>query len=292
MPEPTAKILRARLGAYWRLVRLDRPIGIYLLLWPTLWALWVAAGGMPPLSILLIFVGGTVLMRSAGCAINDFADRRIDPQVARTRQRPLATGEIRPVEAVVVFVVLTLLAFGLALQLNRLALALSVPAVLLAASYPFAKRYTHLPQAHLGIAFAAGIPMGFAAVSERIDPIAWLLVLITLLWTIVYDTFYAMADRADDLKIGVKSTAILFGTRDRLITALLQCAVLAGLLGLGLQQAYGGLYYAGIAVGAGYFVYQQYLIREREPAACLQAFLNNHRFGMAVFAGLLLDTLA
>ncbi len=282
----------SRFNAYWRLVRLDRPIGILLLLWPTLWGLWVAADGRPPWDILAIFIAGTVLMRSAGCAINDFADRRIDGHVSRTEQRPLATGEIAAWEAVAVFAVLSLLALLLALQLRPEALLLSVPALLLAASYPFAKRYTHLPQAHLGLAFSMGIPMGFAALHGEIAPVAWLLVGITVLWTIVYDTFYAMCDRPDDLKIGVKSTAILLGDWDRLVTGLLQLCVLAGLLALGLWQGYGALFYLGLAVGAGYFAWQQHLIREREPQACFQAFINNHRFGMAVFAGLLLDRLA
>ena len=281
-----------RFDAYVRLVRLDRPIGIYLVLWPTLWALWFAADGLPPLDVLLIFVAGTVLMRSAGCAINDFADRRIDPHVERTVARPLATGEIRPAEAVGVFVGLSLLAFALALQLNRLALLLSVPAVLLAASYPFAKRYTYLPQAHLGIAFAAGIPMAFAAIQNTVPPLAWQLVAVTVIWTIVYDTFYAMVDREDDLKIGVKSSAILFGRFDRLITAVLQGLVLAGLLTIGLTTGRGFWYFAGIAMAGAYMVYQQYLIRGRDRQACFTAFLNNHRLGMVVFAGLLLDTLA
>ncbi len=279
-----------RLNAYYRLVRLDRPIGVYLLLWPTLWGLWVAADGLPPLNILLVFVLGTFLMRAAGCAINDFADRRIDGHVKRTVARPLAAGEIQAWEALAVFAVLSLIAFGLALQLNRLALLLSVPAVLLAASYPFAKRYTYLPQAHLGIAFAMGIPMGFAAVGGAVPLQAWLLFVITVIWTIVYDTFYAMVDRDDDLKIGVKSTAILFGRWDRLITAVLQVIVLLLLVVLGAMQAYGVFYFGGLALGAGLFVFQQLLIRERERELCLRAFLNNHRFGMAVFAGLLLET--
>ncbi len=283
--------LTQRLNAYYRLVRLDRPIGNMLLLWPTLWGLWVAADGVPPWGVLAIFVLGTFLMRAAGCAINDFADRKIDPHVKRTEQRPLAAGEIQAWEALMVFVVLSLVAFVLALQLNRLALLLSVPAVILAGSYPFAKRYTYLPQAHLGIAFAAGIPMGFAAVTDTVPPVAWLLVLITLLWTIVYDTFYAMVDRDDDLKIGVKSTAVLFGHHDRLITGLLQLAVIALLVVLGIWQAYGLLFYVGVGVGAGYFVWQQYLIRERQREPCFRAFLNNQRFGMAIFAGLLLQTL-
>lgn len=291
MPDVANKNWSDRLSAYWRLTRLDRPIGILLLLWPTLWGLWVAAGGVPPLEILLIFVLGTVLMRSAGCAINDFADRKIDPHVSRTEARPLATGEIRPWEALAVFAALGLVALLLGLQLPRAAWIWIVPAALLAASYPFAKRYTHLPQAHLGIAFAAGIPMGFAAINGEVAPVAWLVVAITLIWTIVYDTFYAMVDRPDDLKIGVKSTAILFGEHDRLITGLLQALVITGLVWLGLWQGLGLAYFAGVAVGAGYFVYQQYLIRARDAAACFAAFLNNHRFGMAVFIGLWLDGL-
>lgn len=279
-----------RLHAYYRLVRLDRPIGIYLLLWPTLWGLWIAADGLPPWDILLVFILGTVLMRSAGCAINDFADRKIDPHVKRTDARPLAAGEIQAWEAVAVFAVLCLLALMLATRLNVLALMLSVPAAILAASYPFAKRFTHLPQAHLGLAFSMGIPMGFAAIQNQVPSEAWLLVLITVLWTVVYDTFYAMVDRDDDLKIGVKSTAILFGEHDRLATGLLQLAVimlfivLAQCLGLGLW------FHLFLALGAGLFVWQQYLIRGRERDPCLQAFLNNHRFGMAIFAGLLLET--
>ena len=279
-----------RLSAYARLLRLDKPIGIYLLLWPTLWALWVAAQGLPSFQLLLIFVAGTVLMRSAGCAINDFADRKIDGHVERTKQRPLAAGEIQAWEAVAIFVLLSLLAFALALQLNPLALMLSVPAVILASSYPFAKRYTYLPQAHLGIAFAMGIPMAFAAVLNQIPLVAWLLFAATLLWVIVYDTFYAMVDREDDLAIGVKSTAILFAQYDRLITAVLQVLVLVLLFALGYLQAYGAWYFAGLVLGACLFVWQQFLIRQREPQACFQAFLNNHRFGMAIFAGLLLET--
>ncbi|MGJ8669571.1 MAG: 4-hydroxybenzoate octaprenyltransferase [Oceanococcus sp.] len=279
-----------RLGAYARLIRLDRPIGIYLVLWPALWALWMAADGLPNGTILLVFVAGTILMRSAGCAINDFADRKIDGHVTRTKMRPLATGEMQAWEAIAIFIVLSLLAFGLALQLNRLALVLSIPAVILAASYPFAKRYTHLPQAHLGIAFAMGIPMAFAAVQNQVPLVAWLLFVATLLWVMVYDTFYAMVDRDDDLVVGVKSTAILFAHRDRLITALLQVCVVVLLVVVGCLQAYGVWFFAGVMLGACLFVWQQVLIRERLPEACLRAFLNNHRFGMAVFAGLLLET--
>lgn len=283
--------LTQRLDAYFRLTRLDRPIGILLLLWPTLWGLWLAAEGRPPNDILLIFVLGTVLMRSAGCAINDYADRHIDPHVKRTTARPLATGEISAAEALGVFSVLCLLALVLASQLNQLALLMSVPAAVLAASYPFAKRWTHLPQAHLGLAFAWAIPMGFAAVQGEVPLLAWLLMMVALLWTMVYDTFYAMVDRDDDLKIGVKSTAVMLGHWDRLATGLLQIAVLAGLLAVGLLAGRGIWFYLGLLFGAGYFAWQQYLIRGRERDACFAAFINSHRFGMVVFAGLLLDTL-
>ncbi len=283
--------LLTRLHAYGRLVRLDRPIGIWLLLWPTLWGLWFAAGGLPPLQVLLVFVLGTVLMRSAGCAINDFADRDIDPEVQRTRTRPLAAGEIHPLEAVAVFAVLSLLALLLVLTLDAFTVALAVPAALLAASYPWAKRYTDLPQAHLGAAFGWGIPMAFAAVTGTVPAIAWLLFTVTLLWAVAYDTFYAMCDREDDLRVGVRSSAILFGRHDRLITALLQLAVLGGLVLAGLWAGRGAWYFGGVAAAAGLALYQQWLIRERQPAACLRAFLNNHRFGMVVFAGLLLDTM-
>lgn len=281
--------LRARFDAYRRLVRLDRPIGIYLLLWPTLWALWLAAEGLPPWHLLAIFVVGTVLMRSAGCAINDFADRHVDGEVERTQGRPLATGEIRPIEAVAMFVVLCLLALLVALPLNRQALWLAVPAAALAASYPFAKRYTDLPQAHLGLAFAWGGPMAFAAVGETIPFHAWVLFLATVFWTVAYDTFYAMVDRDDDLRIGVKSTAILFGARDRYYTALLQSVVMLLLAWVGYLADRGPVFFVALLVAGGFAVYQQWLIRHREREPCFRAFLNNHYFGLVVFAGLVLD---
>jgi 4-hydroxybenzoate polyprenyltransferase len=282
--------LRQRLIEYARLMRLDRPVGIWLLLWPVLWALWTAAEGLPSLKLLLIFVLGTVLMRSAGCVINDFADRNVDPHVARTRERPLAARRVTTREALLLFAVLCLLAFGLVLQTNALTIALSLPAVLLAASYPFAKRFHHLPQAHLGLAFAWGIPMAQAAVNGVIDMrLCILLMLATVTWAMAYDTFYAMVDREDDLKIGVRSSAILFGRADRLITALLQLLVL-GLLALaGALAGRGAVFAVGLLAAAVLAVYQQWLIRHREPQACLRAFLNNHWFGAAVFAGLAMD---
>lgn len=287
--DSTLQPLLMRVQAYVQLVRLDRPIGIWLLLWPTLWALWIAAEGVPPALVLVVFVLGTVLMRSAGCAINDFADRHFDGHVERTRQRPLATGRIAPWEAVLVFVLLCLLALGLVLQLNTLTILLSLPAAALAASYPFAKRWTSLPQAHLGLAFAWGAPMAFAAVRGQVPAAAWLLLLITTLWAVIYDTFYAMVDREDDRKIGIKSTALLFGSADRTITAGLQVLMLLLLGGLGNLLQLGGYYAAGVSAAGLLMLWQQWLIRHREPARCLQAFLNNHYLGGCVFLGLFLE---
>jgi len=262
-------------------------VGIWLLLWPTLWALWFAAGGVPPLPLLAVFVAGTVLMRSAGCVINDFADRDFDPHVERTRARPLASRRVSPREALLLFVVLCLLALLVALPLNREALLLSVPAVLLAASYPFAKRFHSLPQAHLGIAFSWGIPMAFAAVRGSVDwHLAGLLMAANLCWVIAYDTLYAMADREDDLKIGVKSSAILFGRIDRAAVGLLHAAALALLAMAGLRAGLGWPYPAGLAVAAGMAVQEQWMVRARERDACFRAFLHNVRFGAVVFAGL------
>lgn len=279
-----------KLHHYIRLVRLDRPIGIYLLLWPTLWALWIAAQGVPDLGILFIFIAGVVLMRSAGCAINDYADRHVDPHVARTKTRPLAAGHISPQEALGVFAVLALVAFLLELQLNTLTITLSLVAMLLAATYPFMKRFHHLPQVHLGAAFAWAIPMAFTAVSGEMPPlVAWLLFVAAVVWTTAYDTMYAMCDREDDLKIGVKSSAILFGQHDRLIIAILQTLTLLLLLGVGLLSGLGGWYWLGLLAAAGFSLYQQWLIRHREPLPSLRAFLNNHWFGMAIFVGLALD---
>lgn len=279
-----------KLRHYARLVRLDRPIGIYLLLWPTLWALWIAAEGVPDFLVLLVFIAGVVLMRSAGCAINDYADREVDPHVARTKTRPLAAGHITPREALGVFAVLGLVAFALVLLLNGLTIALSVVAVLLAATYPFMKRFHHLPQVHLGAAFAWAIPMAFTAVTGALPPcVAWLLFLAAVLWTTAYDTMYAMCDREDDVKIGVKSSAILFGQQDRLIIGILQILTLVLLVAVGILSERVAWYWLGLLVAALLSVYQQWLIREREPQSSLQAFLNNHWLGMAVFAGIAAD---
>ncbi len=286
---PSFAPMKSRLKIYAQLIRLDRPIGIWLLLWPTLWALWVAAEGIPPIGILLIFAVGTALMRSAGCAINDYADRHFDGQVERTKDRPLANGKIAPWEAVAVFVVLCLAALLLVLQLNRLTILLALPAAFLAGSYPFAKRFTHLPQAHLGLAFAWGTPMAFAAVQGQVPAVAWWLLLATVLWAVAYDTFYAMVDRDDDLAIGVKSTAILFGRFDRLITLGLQALVLVVLGYVGLEVGRGALYWGALLIAGGLVAWQQWLIRERGRDACFRAFLNNHYFGAVIFLGLAAD---
>lgn len=288
-PQINGERIRFRLREYLRLTRLDRPVGSLLLLWPTLWALWIAADGWPDPLVLAVFVAGVFLMRSAGCAINDFADREIDGHVWRTDQRPLAVGSITPAEALGVFAVLALAAFGLVLLMNRLTILLSLVGVVLAATYPFMKRFHHLPQVHLGAAFSWAIPMAFAAQSGEVPPVAWLIYVTNLLWTTAYDTMYGMADREDDLKIGVKSTAILFGRQDRWMVGLLQLLTLVGLVLIGRQAGLGAVYYAGLVVATGFGIYQQYLIRDREPRACFQAFRNNNWLGGSVFAGLAID---
>lgn len=282
-------VWRERLNAYMRLTRLNRPIGIFLLMWPALWAVWLAGDGAPPWHVVAIFILGVVLMRSAGCAINDYADRDFDGHVTRTQARPLAAGDVTPREALAVFMGLSLAAFGLVLFLNWQTIALSVVALVLAVIYPFMKRFTHLPQLFLGAAFGWAIPMAFMAITKTIPPFAWLLFVATLVWALIYDTQYAMVDRDDDVKIGVKSTAILFGRFDLLAIALLQVTMLAMLAMIGSLAGLGAAYFAGLAVAAGLAVYQQYLTRHREPAACFKAFLNNNYFGMAVFIGLFLD---
>ena len=281
--------LARKLPHFVALTRLDRPIGVLLLLWPTLWALWFAAGGVPRLDTLAIFVAGTVLTRSAGCAINDFADRRIDGHVARTRHRPLASGALRPREALAAAALLMALAFALVLMTNRLTILLSFVALALAGAYPFTKRVTHLPQVVLGAAFGFAIPMAFAAETGTVPPLAWALYGTALLWTVAYDTLYAMADREDDLKIGVKSSAILFGRADLAVVALLQSAVIVLLAVIGLHEGRGGPYLAGLAVAAVLAVRQLRSVRDRDPARCFAAFLDNNRFGLAVFVGLALD---
>lgn len=278
--------IKERLYQYIRLMRLNRPIGIFLLLWPTLWALWISSAGRPDPLVLIVFVLGVVLMRSAGCVINDYADRDIDLHVQRTVQRPLATGVVSPREALILFAVLCLIAFLLVLLMNRLTVLLSFVAVLLAVSYPFAKRYTHLPQVHLGAAFGWAVPMVFAAQTGSVPQVAWLLFTATVLWATAYDTMYAMVDRADDLRIGVKSTAILFGDADRVIIAVIQGLMLSAMILIGMRVHLGWPYYAGLSLALGLAVYQQMLIKDRTPALCLKAFLNNNWFGAAIFAGI------
>jgi 4-hydroxybenzoate polyprenyltransferase len=274
---------------YVRLMRLDRPIGIWLLLWPTLWAVWIAGRGKPDARLFIIFVLGTVLMRSAGCAINDYADRSFDPHVERTKERPLAAGRISTLEALILFAVLSMMALVLALQLNRLTLLLAVVGAFLALTYPFIKRFLSVPQLYLGLTFGWGIPMAFAAQLETVPRVALLLLIANMLWVTVYDTIYAMVDREDDLKIGVRSTAILFGDSDRHIIAALQAMTLLALYLVGRMLHMGAWYHAGLIAGALFFVYHLWMIRARDRASCFRAFLNNNYFGMSVFIGILLD---
>ena len=280
-----------RFKQYWLLSRFDRPIGILILLWPALWALWVASDGRPDLDVLTVICLGVILMRAAGCVINDYADRDFDPHVARTNQRPIATGQVKPKEALWVFVVFCLCAFGLVLTLNVYTILLSFIAAFLAASYPFMKRYTQLPQAYLGIAFGWAVPMSFTAEINSIPPVAWVMYLAVVLWALVYDTMYAMVDKDDDLKIGVKSTAILFGTYDRQIMAIFQVIILGLLVTVGQMKQLNLPYYAGILVAAGLCIYQQKLIYHRDKANCFKAFLNSNWFGLAIFVGLFVDYL-
>lgn len=286
-----SRTLRQQLDGYIRLIRLDKPIGILLLLWPALWALWMAGSGEPRWGVVLIFILGVGLMRSAGCAINDYADRNIDGRVKRTCNRPLATGVVSPKEALWIFVVLCLVSFGLVLLLNWETVMMSVVALLLAALYPFMKRYSHLPQLVLGMAFGWAVPMAYMALLGTVPIAGWLLYLSAIVWALIYDTEYAMVDREDDLVIGVKSTAILFGRQDRLIIGLLQLVMLALLVVVGIEVGLGIPYYLGLVIAGALFVWQQVLIREREPAACFTAFLNNNCVGMMIFFGVVADYL-
>ncbi len=285
----TWPVIKQRLYEYFLLTRLNKPIGIFLLLWPALWALWIAAGGVPDISILLIFIAGVVLMRSAGCVVNDLADRNIDLHVSRTNERPLTTGRVGFTEALTVAFFLVLLAFLLVLTLNPFTIKLSFVALFLAIIYPFSKRFTYLPQLFLGAAFGWAVPMSFAAQTGQIPEVAWMLFLITVLWAVVYDTMYAMVDREDDIRIGVKSTAILFEEADRLIIGILQLLVLSALVLVGQRIDAGTVYYAALAISSVFFFYQQYLIKDRIREKCFQAFLNNHWFGATIFAGIVLN---
>ncbi len=278
--------IRQRAYQYAVLARLNKPVGIFLLLWPTLWALWIAAEGVPHPGVLTVFILGVILMRSAGCVINDYADREIDPRVNRTKDRPIAAGRVTADEAMLLFMALCFSAFLLVLTMNTFTILLSLGGVVLAGIYPFMKRYTHMPQIVLGMAFGWAVPMAFAAQTNSVPKIAWLIYVVTVLWAVIYDTMYAMADRMDDLKIGVKSTAILFGDADRVIIGILQVMMLFALYLTGEQAQLGETYMVAIAIAAALMIYQQYLIRYRQPALCISAFLNNNWLGAAVFIGI------
>lgn len=279
----------ARARGYARLMRLDRPIGIWLLLWPVLWALWLSSGGRPDPHVFVVFVLGTLLTRSAGCAINDYADRNFDGHVRRTRDRPLVTGQVDPIEAVALCTGLGLIALGLVLTLNQLTQLLALGGIVLIVTYPFFKRFFPLPQFYLGAAFTWSVPMAFAAQTGSVPRLAWVLFIAGLLWTMAYDTMYAMVDREDDRKLGIRSSAILFGDADRFIIGAMQLMTLLGLWLAGRELELGLWYGVGLACAAVFALYQQFLIRERKPEDCLRAFLNNNYFGMSVFVGIALE---
>jgi 4-hydroxybenzoate polyprenyltransferase len=279
--------MRTKLNALWRLMRFDRPIGILLLLWPTMWALWIAGSGRPSVKNVLIFCTGVVLMRAAGCIMNDVADRDFDPHVERTRTRPLACGELTVREAITAFLGLMLIAFGLVLMTNALTVKLAFAGAALASSYPFFKRWTHFPQVVLGIAFGWGVPMAFAAENGQVAPAAWLILLINVIWSVIYDTLYAMVDREDDLSIGLKSTAIFFGSYDLAVLRVLKLLMIVLLVLLGVMLGLAWPWFVGVAVAAGLFVRQQVEVRQRDRDACFKAFLNNNWVGVALFTGLL-----
>ena len=281
--------IAARLDAYERLIRLDKPIGTLLLLWPTLCAIWIASGGQPPMEIVIIFSMGTLLMRSAGCAINDFADRKFDAHVERTRKRPIVSGEIRPWEAVAVAGVLALVAFGFVLFLHPLAIGLSFVALLVAATYPFTKRFFWFPQAYLGIAFGFGIPMAFAAVQGRLPALCWWMLLANIFWALAYDTEYAMVDREDDKRIGIRTAAIALGRFDVIGVMTFYALMLAILVWVGLLARLGAPYYAGLGVAAAMMGYHWFLIRGRSRDGCFRAFMHNNWVGAAIFAGTVLS---
>ena len=276
---------------YLLLIRLNRPIGIFLLLWPTLWGLWIASEGFPNTKILVVFLFGVFLMRSAGCILNDIIDKDFDKFVTRTQNRPLASDKLSSIEAFIVAISLIFIAFLLVLTTNTLTVQLSFVAIILAGTYPFLKRHTYLPQFFLGLTFGWSIPMAFAATTNSIPKIAWLLLIANILWAVVYDTIYAMIDREDDLKIGIKSTAILFDDADRFIIGLIQSLALIALIIIGQQASLNTIYYFSLIIGGCLFLYQLHLIRNRDPKKCMQAFLNNNWFGLVVFIGLFINYL-
>jgi 4-hydroxybenzoate polyprenyltransferase len=289
---PLSYRLGRRLEEYGRLARLDRPIGIWLLLWPVLWALWIAGSGRPNPRTLIIFVLGVFTMRAAGCVINDLVDRDIDPRIRRTRARPLAARRVTPFEAIVLFLLLSAVALGLVLQLDAFTFRLSLVGAALTVSYPFVKRFFPLPQLYLGISFGGwGVPMAFAAQLGQVPRIAWMIFMAAVIWAVIYDTLYAMVDREDDLKVGVRSTAIAFADMDRVMIGILQVLMLTALGLVGRTLHFGPWFYGGLGVAAATFVYQQWLIRRRDPELCLQGFLNNNYTGIAIFAGILLQYL-
>ena len=280
--------LVSQLRNYGKLMRIDKPIGIWLLLWPTLWALWLAGEGTPDQGLFVVFVLGVLVMRSAGCVLNDYADRKIDPYVERTRTRPIASGAVAPLEALALFVALSMVAIGLATMLNRPAQLLAIVAAVLTISYPFIKRFLSIPQFILGAAFGWAVPMAFAAETGETTQLAWLVFGVAMIWAVIYDTFYAMVDRDDDLKVGMKSTAILFGEVDLFVIAGLQLLMLLALLLVGFRAAMSLWYFGAIAIAGFLMAYHLWLARERQPAGCFAAFLHNHYIGMVVFVGIVL----
>ena len=277
-----------QLRNYGKLMRVDKPVGIWLLMWPTLWALWLAGEGSPDQGLFVIFLLGVFVMRSAGCVLNDFVDRRIDPYVERTRSRPLASGAVAPFEALILFVALSLVAIGLVIMLNKQAQLLAIVAATLTVAYPFVKRYVSIPQFILGAAFGWAVPMAFAAQTGSTPELAWLVFGTALIWAVIYDTFYALVDREDDRKLGVKSTAILFGEDDLFVIAGLQALMVAALALIGYRAELGFWYYASVVVAAGLMARHLWLARDRQPAGCFRAFLQNHYIGMIVFIGIVL----
>ncbi|PHS72394.1 MAG: 4-hydroxybenzoate octaprenyltransferase [Cycloclasticus sp.] len=283
------KLNKDNVPLYVQLTRLNKPIGILLLLWPTYWALWIASNGRPDLLVFIVFTLGVVMMRSAGCVINDYADRKIDQQVERTKLRPISAGQVAPIEALQLFAVLVFVSLLLVLLMNPLTIWLSAGGVVLAVLYPFMKRHTHLPQVFLGMAFGWAVPMVYAAQTNSVPPIAWLLFVATVIWAVVYDTMYAMVDREDDLKIGVKSTAILFGELDKIMIGFFQLLFFITLLIIGQKAELGTAYFISLGIALLFAIYHQYLIKDRDEAKCFNAFLNNNWLGLVVFVGIVVD---